>query len=256
VPDSRKCLFSLCQNREPLQDPSQNTGQIRRIRLIVHLTSIIQNPPWSTYPLFPNSGGYDSGYGRPFSLMPRQVLQQDNLKIEDPNVTVTIKAGVVTVEGPLGTLTRDLSHLHIEFEWDSAGSQVTARCWFGNRKQSARIGTLFGHIKNMVVGVTKGYRYKMRFVTAHFPIKHLINDTKDEFSFSHFMGERERRTIRAPPGVKILDGQKEEIVLEGSNLLDVTQTAAKIHQSCHVRNKDLRKFLDGIYISEKTTIKE
>jgi large subunit ribosomal protein L9e len=188
--------------------------------------------------------------------MPRQVLHADSFKIEDESVTVAIKAGVVIIEGPLGSLKRDLSHLHIEFEWDSEKRQVNARSWFGNRKQVARIGTLFGHIKNMVVGVTKGYRYKMRFVTAHFPIKHLINDAKDEFAFSHFMGERERRTIKAPAGVVIKDGQKEEIILEGSNLLDVTQTAAKIHQSCHVRDKDLRKFLDGIYISEKTTIKE
>jgi large subunit ribosomal protein L9e len=108
----------------------------------------------------------------------------------------------------------------------------------------------------MIVGVTKGYRYKMRFVTAHFPIKHLINDKKNEFSFSHFMGERERRTIKAPDGIKILDGAKDEIVLEGANLLDLTQTAAQIHQSCHIRDKDLRKFLDGIYISERGTIKE
>jgi large subunit ribosomal protein L9e len=188
--------------------------------------------------------------------MPRLVLHEDHLKIEPDSVNVTIKAGLVTVEGPLGTLERDLSHLHIEFEWDDPKRQVTARSWFGNRKQVARIGTLFGHIKNMVVGVTKGYRYKMRFVTAHFPIKHLINDTKDEFSFSHFMGERERRTIKAPKGIQIKDGAKEEIILEGTNLLDLTQTAAKIHQSCHVRDKDLRKFLDGIYVSEKGTIQE
>jgi large subunit ribosomal protein L9e len=135
-------------------------------------------------------------------------------------------------------------------------SQIVARRWFGNRKQVARVGTLFGHIKNMVVGVSKGYRYKMRFVTAHFPIKHLINDTKEEFSFSHFMGERERKIIKAPAGVKILDGQKDEIILEGSNVLNVTQTAATIHQACRIRDKDLRKFLDGIYISEKTTINE
>jgi large subunit ribosomal protein L9e len=177
----------------------------------------------------------------------RLVLHSDALKIEDARVTF---------EGPLGTRERDLSHLDIEFEWEEEKRQVNARCWFGNRKQVARIGTLFGHIKNMVVGVTKGYRYKMRFVTAHFPIKHLINDSKDEFSFSHFMGERERRTIKAPKGITIRDGQKEEIILEGSNLLDLTQTAAQIHQSCHVRDKDLRKFLDGIYVSEKSTINE
>lgn len=30
--------------------------------------------------------------------------------------------------------------------------------------------------------------------------------------------------------------------------------AARIQQSTTVKNKDIRKFLDGIYVSEKTTI--
>ena len=32
--------------------------------------------------------------------------------------------------------------------------------------------------------------------------------------------------------------------------------AASIHGVCRVRNKDIRKFLDGIYVSEKGTISE
>ena len=31
-------------------------------------------------------------------------------------------------------------------------------------------------------------------------------------------------------------------------------TAALIHQAVLVKRKDIRKFLDGIYVSEKTTI--
>jgi large subunit ribosomal protein L9e len=30
--------------------------------------------------------------------------------------------------------------------------------------------------------------------------------------------------------------------------------AALIHQSCAIRHKDIRKFLDGIYVSEKGPI--
>jgi large subunit ribosomal protein L9e len=31
-------------------------------------------------------------------------------------------------------------------------------------------------------------------------------------------------------------------------------TAANVHQSVLVKNKDIRKFLDGIYVSEKKVI--
>ena len=33
-------------------------------------------------------------------------------------------------------------------------------------------------------------------------------------------------------------------------------TAASIQGLCRVRNKDIRKFLDGIYVSEKGTIEQ
>ena len=32
------------------------------------------------------------------------------------------------------------------------------------------------------------------------------------------------------------------------------RTAASIQGICRVRNKDIRKFLDGIYVSDRTTI--
>lgn len=32
--------------------------------------------------------------------------------------------------------------------------------------------------------------------------------------------------------------------------------AASIQGICRVRNKDIRKFLDGIYVSDKTTISQ
>ncbi|CAL8998016.1 unnamed protein product, partial [Prunus brigantina] len=31
----------------------------------------------------------------------------------------------------------------------------------------------------------------------------------------------------------------------------VLRSAALINQKCHVKNKDIRKFLDGIFVSEK-----
>lgn len=40
----------------------------------------------------------------------------------------------------------------------------------GIRKELAAIRTICSHIENLVKGVTKGYRYKMRSVYAHFPI--------------------------------------------------------------------------------------
>jgi large subunit ribosomal protein L9e len=86
--------------------------------------------------------------------------------------------------------------------------------------------------------------------------------------------------MQAVRHVKMLDGvtiseskaQKDELIIEGADIEMVSQSgvflicnilkigayrdfaAASIQGICRVRNKDIRKFLDGIYVSEKTTI--
>lgn len=42
--------------------------------------------------------------------------------------------------------------------------------------------------------------------------------------------------------------------LLGNDIEEVSQSAADLHGQCLVKNKDIRKFLDGIYTSEKSTI--
>ncbi|KAJ1736593.1 60S ribosomal protein L9B, partial [Coemansia sp. RSA 990] len=46
----------------------------------------------------------------------------------------------------------------------------------------------------------------------------------------------------------------DELILTGNDVDKVSQCAASIQQSTRVRNKDIRKFLDGIYVSEKGTV--
>lgn len=58
------------------------------------------------------------------------------------------------------------------------------------------------------------------------------------------------------PGVTVVNSkaQKDELILEGNSIEDVSRSAALIQQSTTVKNKDIRKFLDGLYVSEKTTV--
>lgn len=58
------------------------------------------------------------------------------------------------------------------------------------------------------------------------------------------------------PGVTVVNSpkQKDELIIEGNSIEDVSSSAALIQQSTMVKNKDIRKFLDGLYVSEKTTV--
>ncbi|EDO16703.1 hypothetical protein Kpol_1003p8 [Vanderwaltozyma polyspora DSM 70294] len=100
----------------------------------------------------------------------------------------------------------------------------------------------------------------MRYVYAHFPINvnTVEQDGKRFVEIRNFLGDKKVRLVPIRDGVDVefSTNQKDEIVLSGNSVEDVSQNAADIQQICRVRNKDIRKFLDGIYVSHKGCIVE
>ena len=72
----------------------------------------------------------------------------------------------------------------------------------------------------------------------------------------NFLGEKIVRKVTAREGVdvEISKNVKDELTLSGNSVEAVSQSAADIQQICRVRNKDIRKFLDGLYVSERGNI--
>ena len=70
------------------------------------------------------------------------------------------------------------------------------------------------------------------------------------------MGEKLVRKVVMHEGVdvEVSKNGKDELQLSGNSLENVSQSAADIQQICRVRNKDIRKFLDGLYVSERTNV--
>ncbi|KTW26867.1 uncharacterized protein T551_03329 [Pneumocystis jirovecii RU7] len=172
-----------------------------------------------------------------------------------PQVSVGVKARIVRVTGPRGELTKSFRHVNIDIR-HTQQRRLVLGIWHGGKKHVACLRTVRSLIKNMVVGVTQGYRYKMRFVYAHFPINVSISEDGKQVEIRNFLGEKVVRRVALLEGVtaEISKTQKDEIVLEGISLDNVSQSAASIQQACSVRNKDIRKFLDGIYVSARETI--
>ena len=165
-------------------------------------------------------------------------------------VEVEIASRVVTVKGPRGSLTRDFKHINMDLRKVN-DKRIRLDLWFANRKQLACVRTVCSHIDNMITGVTRGFLYKMRFVYSHFPINVTLNG--DTVEIRNFLGEKRVRKVKLLDGVKYVRSAdvKDEIQLIGNDIANVSLTCAQIQQSTNVRNKDLRKFLDGIYVSEK-----
>jgi len=171
-------------------------------------------------------------------------------------VKVEIKAKQIRVTGPRGVLTRNFKHLNLDFQLQEGGRKLKVDAWFGTRKTMAAIRTAISHVNNLITGVTQGYRYKMRFVYAHFPINASIGADKDNIEIRNFLGEKKVRRVEMLPGVTVTRSEKvkDELVLDGNDIELVSRSCALINQKCHVKKKDIRKFLDGIYVSDKGTI--
>lgn len=170
------------------------------------------------------------------------------------NVTVALKGRQVTVTGPRGTLVEDYHHIAVEIT-RTGKNKLKVSVWHGARKHIACIRTVCTSILNMIKGVTLGFQFKMRSAYSHFPINVSITDGSKAIEIRNYLGEKLVRKISMPTGVTIdVTDQKDEIVLRGNCLKAVSQTAALIAQSTCVKDKDIRKFLDGIYVSERATV--
>merc|ERR1711939_723133 len=204
--------------------------------------------------------------GEPPQQHPRQsptmrfIHEQQELPVPE-GVKVNIKSRQVTVEGPRGKLHKDLSHLAVCFSTPTK-NKILIEMHHGSRKAIAALRTVRTIINNMIIGVTKGFKYKMRCVYAHFPINVNLEKNDDTglwvVEIRNFLGERLVRRVTMAEGVDVEASktQKDELVLTGNSLENVSQSAADIQQACKVRNKDIRKFLDGLYVSEKGNVVE
>jgi len=162
------------------------------------------------------------------------------------DVQMTLDGKKVTVKGAKGQIVRDFGHTKLEFAKESDGLHISI---VNPRKlEAALVGTVSTHVNNMIKGATKGFTYKMKIVFVHFPTA--VKVVGKEVHIENFVGERKARIAEILGQTKVTVKQ-EDIIIEGNDIDDVSQTCANIQQRAKVRHKDLRKFLDGIYVYSK-----
>ena len=161
-------------------------------------------------------------------------------------VTASMEGTCFVVEGSKGKLSRDMRYPGIDISCD--GIVFTIKTASTRKKISAMVGTYAAHARNMCVGVTEGYEYKMKVVYSHFPIQ--LKQTSTALEIVNFLGEKKPRIARISEGVTVSTGN-DEVTITGIDKELVGTTAARIERATHVRNREPRVFQDGIYIIEK-----
>jgi len=161
-------------------------------------------------------------------------------------VAINLEGKKVTVKGAKGTLERDFSFIPISI--NAEGNTVRVWAEWPRKKEAALVGTIHSHIQNMISGVQKGFTYKIKIVFSHFPIS--VKVQGKTVLIENFTGERRARKAKILGDVKV-KVEAEDVVVQGLNLEDVSQTAANIEQGTKVKRKDPRIFLDGLYVFER-----
>jgi large subunit ribosomal protein L6 len=170
---------------------------------------------------------------------------KDHIKIPE-GVTAKLSGRTLTIKGPKGELTRTLGLSRVELKIE--GREIVLRCDLPRRAEKAEVGAFASHVRNMLHGVQNGYEYRLKTVFAHFPIKTTVKG--NVFLIENFLGERSARKATILPGVKV-DVKGDQVVCTGIDVEKVSQTAANIETATHIRNRDIRVFQDGIYITVK-----
>ena len=157
-------------------------------------------------------------------------------------VEVTLAPGAITVNGPLGTLTRSYGgDLSIEKDGD------TLVCKAANESAKAMHGTLRALVANMVKGVTEGYEKKLALVGVGYRAQAAGDKINLSLGFSHPI------VHQMPKGIKVETPQQTDIVVKGVDKQQVGQVAAEIRA---YRPPEPYKGKGVRYVGEYVKIKE
>ncbi len=191
----------------------------------------------------------------------REYCVRESIEIPS-NVNLEIKGKKVIVEGKRGHLEKDFSHVKNVLIYKD-GNKVVVETYFAKKRHAAVVKTIIAHIRNMFIGVTKGYRYRMKVVYAHFPMS--IKVEGSYVVIENFLGKKDKRYAKIVGKDTKVIVEKDDVIIEGIDIDAVGQTAANIHLATHLTGS-LRLcphgrdggpgVLDGIYVYAKETIEE
>ena len=142
------------------------------------------------------------------------------LPINIPNgVTITIDNGVLTVQGPKGTLKQAL---HPQVIIEQADNQLTVNVKNADNKSQRSLWGLFRRlIDNMVVGVTEGFSKKLEINGVGFKAAVSGRNLLLQLGYSHPID------YAMPEGIDIVV-EKNVVTVSGIDKQVVGQTAAEI----------------------------
>ncbi|HEV2226068.1 MAG TPA: 50S ribosomal protein L6 [Nitrososphaerales archaeon] len=177
--------------------------------------------------------------------MSTEPLRQQLVEMPE-GVTADLQGRTLSIKGKLGEGTKHFDKINVNISVE--GNRVLISPFSRKKKDNVIINTVTSLVNNMIIGVTKGFTYKLKVVYAHFPIT--VKTKGSQILVENFVGERSPRVAQIVGNCKVtIEG--DDIIVKGVSVEDVGQTAANVELATKIKRKDQRVFLDGVYIYHK-----
>lgn len=137
-----------------------------------------------------------------------------------------------------------------EIKVSKEGDKIVIKVDNARREQKRRFGTIVGHVKNMIEGLTNGYEYDLEICNVHFPMTLTFDKTKSEFIVKNILGEKCPRTLKTNNRIEV-EIKAPNVKIKSYDLESAGQAAADLEKLTKIRNRDRNKFQDGIFITKK-----
>ena len=148
------------------------------------------------------------------------------------NVTVTVEGNVVTVKGPKGELSTKINE-NLNVEVKEGKLTVTRK----NDNFKNYHGTANANIKNMIIGVTEGYKKELEILGVGYRFQQKGSNLVVNAGYSHPV------EVEVPAGLKIEVPSNTELTISGIDKCLVGEFAAnvrKIRQPEPYKGKGIR----------------
>jgi large subunit ribosomal protein L6 len=159
-------------------------------------------------------------------------------------VDVQMGDGVISVKGPLGSLTQQVSPLVAIVR---EGAELMVKPADESRDANAMSGTYRALVANMVQGVTKGFEKKLQLVGTGYRAQAQGASLNLSLGFSHPV------VYKLPDGIKAETPTQTEIIIKGPDRQRVGQVAAEIRA---YKTPEPYKGKGVRYSDEKVVLKE
>jgi large subunit ribosomal protein L6 len=171
-------------------------------------------------------------------------------KIEEIEIPSSINAELNTNKL---TLTKGNKKVIKEFKAEGItmakkDNKISVSAENSRKKTIAKVNAIIAHINNMVVGLEKGYIYRMKVIYSHFPMN--IQKKDKTIEINNFIGSKKARIAKIM-GDATVEIKGKDITVSGCDKEAVGQTAANLEAASRAKNRDLRVFHDGIFLHKK-----